>query len=92
MTKWTEERRQKQAEAIKHWKPWEKSTGPKTPKGKAKASLNALKTGIHTEYLKQANELVRLNRAFLKVDRKMLVAELELICKRNGLLNHDFRR
>ena len=37
---WTDERRAKQREAIQRWKPWEKSTGPKTPKGKAQAALN----------------------------------------------------
>ena len=38
---WTYERRAKQHEAIQRWKPWEKSTGPKTPRGKAQAALNA---------------------------------------------------
>lgn len=43
---WTEEHRAKQAEAIRRWKPWAKSTGPKTPAGKAVASKNAIKTGV----------------------------------------------
>lgn len=38
---WTPERRAKQAEAIRRWKPWEKSTGPRTPEGKARSSRNA---------------------------------------------------
>ncbi len=38
---WTDERRAKQREAIQRWKPWEKSTGPKTPWGKAQAAANA---------------------------------------------------
>ena len=38
---WTDERRAKQREAIQRWKPWEKSTGPKTSQGKAQAALNA---------------------------------------------------
>ena len=29
--------------AIRRWKPWERSTGPKTPEGKAKAAQNANK-------------------------------------------------
>lgn len=37
---WTDERRAKQREAIQRWKPWEKSTGPKTPQGKAQATHN----------------------------------------------------
>ena len=42
---WTQERRERQAEAIRRWKPWETSTGPKTPAGKARAAQNAYKGG-----------------------------------------------
>lgn len=42
---WTEERRQQQAQAIQGWKPWEQSTGPQSPEGKAVASRNADKGG-----------------------------------------------
>ena len=59
MAEWTEGRRRKQAEAIRRWKPWEKSTGPKTPEGKERCSLNALKPVIH-----EAEKLLRLNREF----------------------------
>ena len=38
---WDNKRRAKQRKAIRRWKPWEKSTGPKTPQGKAQAALNA---------------------------------------------------
>ena len=38
---WTPERRARQAVLIRHWKPWERSTGPRTPEGKAKVSRNA---------------------------------------------------
>ena len=31
------------------WKPWEKSSGPKTPEGKAKVSQNAYKGGMRPE-------------------------------------------
>lgn len=37
---WTDERRAKQCEAIQRWKPWEKSTGPKTPQGKLVVAAN----------------------------------------------------
>ncbi|MFT7245379.1 MAG: hypothetical protein ACI82A_002747 [Candidatus Azotimanducaceae bacterium] len=40
---WTLERRQRQAELIKQWKPWEQSTGPRTPSGKSKSATNANK-------------------------------------------------
>jgi len=42
---WTTARQTQQAAAIHHWKPWEKSTGPKSPEGKQKASRNAYKGG-----------------------------------------------
>lgn len=38
---WTPERRAKQAEAIRRWQPWDKSTGPRTKEGKARSSRNA---------------------------------------------------
>jgi len=49
---WTSERRAKQSQAIKQWKPWTNSTGAKTPEGKAVVSRNAFKGG-HRPYLRQ---------------------------------------
>ena len=43
MRKWTEEEKAKQAELIKQWKPWQKSTGPKTEYGKQCSSQNSRK-------------------------------------------------
>ena len=37
---WTPERRFIQAVAIQRWRPWDHSTGPKTPEGKAKSAEN----------------------------------------------------
>lgn len=31
---------------IRHWKPWEKSTGPKSPEGKERAAMRGLKGRI----------------------------------------------
>ena len=42
---WTPERRARQAELIKNWRPWEGSTGPKSTEGKAVVSRNAWKGG-----------------------------------------------
>ncbi|MBQ4853742.1 hypothetical protein IMW82_03485 [Rhodanobacter sp. B2A1Ga4] len=43
---WTPERRQRQAAAISQWKPWERSTGPRTVEGKAVAGRNGWKGGM----------------------------------------------
>ena len=45
---WTPERRAKQAEAIKKWKPWTKSTGPRTETGKTICARNAYKHGCRS--------------------------------------------
>ena len=42
---WNSRRRARQAKLIHRWKPWERSTGPKTPAGKARVSRNANKGG-----------------------------------------------
>ena len=42
---WTPERRAQQAKLIQQWRPWEKSTGPRTQAGKEKISQNAYKGG-----------------------------------------------
>ena len=53
---WTPERRQRQSELIKQWKPWAQSTGPQSPEGKVRVSRNAWRGGHRT----QLRELVRL--------------------------------
>ena len=40
---WTLERRERQAELIKDWRPWEHSTGPRSEAGRAITSRNAWK-------------------------------------------------
>ena len=57
--KWTPEQRARQAELIHKWKPWQQSTGAKTPEGKAVASKNALAYSLR-ETLRETN---RTNRA-----------------------------
>ena len=50
---WTPERRKKQSEAIRRWKLWKQSTGPKSLEGKAVVSGNAW-AGGHWLELRQA--------------------------------------
>ena len=42
---WTPERRARQAELIRTWRPWEQSTGPLTVDGKARTARNGDKGG-----------------------------------------------
>jgi len=59
---WTPERRVRQAELIRSWRPWERSTGPHTSEGKARASLNAYKGATRDEtraVMRVLNELLR---------------------------------
>ncbi len=63
---WTEERRKKQAEAIRRWKPWEKSTGPRTEAGKNNCKMNALKLDRQSLSLKEAEKALKANRDFIK--------------------------
>lgn len=43
---WPPERRERASELIRARQPWLKSTGPRTPEGKARSSRNAWKGGV----------------------------------------------
>lgn len=55
---WTDERRQAQAEAIRAWRPWERSTGPRSAEGKRKVSRNAWRGGARA-LLRRLAKLLR---------------------------------
>lgn len=57
---WTPERREKQRVAIHQWRPWERSTGPKTAAGKAIVSHNAYRGGQWREVREMTKALNRL--------------------------------
>jgi len=66
---WSPERRQRQSQAIKVWKPWSQSTGPKSAAGKAQVSQNAFKGGHRVklqEFKHAINEELKLARSRLK--------------------------
>ena len=73
---WTLERRRKQAEAIRRWKPWEQSTGPVTPEGRERVSRNAWKGG-HRQKLR---ELITLVNAEVRASRDLVAG-----CQSAGL-------
>jgi hypothetical protein len=41
MNGWTPERRTRQSKLVRNWRPWERSTGPKSTEGKAIVARNA---------------------------------------------------
>jgi hypothetical protein len=53
----TPEHRRLRAELIHKWRPWEKSTGPKTAAGKLKVARNACK-GATREMLRKLARLL----------------------------------
>jgi hypothetical protein len=58
----TAKRRRQQAVAIRLWRPWEHSTGPRTAAGKARSARNADRGGewcLQRELLKALNGAMR---------------------------------
>lgn len=60
---WTPERRIRQRQAIQRTRPWDKSTGPRTPEGKAIASQNAKRSSAQIFH-----ELERLEQELAEMD------------------------
>ena len=54
----TTEQRQRQRKAIQRWKPWNQSTGPASPEGKAVAARNAYRGG-HRDAMRSVIEELR---------------------------------
>lgn len=65
---WTPERKARQAELIRNWRPWEQSTGPRTVAGKARTARNRYRGAQRARLRNLAKEL----RAFLKAQREWL--------------------
>ena len=62
----TPEHRARQAEAIRRWKPWEHSTGPKSESGKAIVARNADK-GSTRATLRELRKALREQAEALKM-------------------------
>ncbi len=67
---WTPERRKKQSELIKSWKPWEKSTGAKTVGGTEKSKMNALKHGCRSEVFRNLDTYMAAQNRMAREIRK----------------------
>lgn len=63
---WTPEARAAQRALMQRIKPWTKSTGPRTIEGKARASRNSLKTGLHAKPMQKLRRVIRESRHYLK--------------------------
>ena len=57
---WTPERRARQATLIRTWRPWERSTGPKTGAGIARSSRNADRPESFARRLREIRQEVGL--------------------------------
>jgi hypothetical protein len=65
MNGWTAERRRRQSELIRSWRPWERSTGPRTPAGKAAVARDAYSGGVRP-LLRELAQALRQQRHFLQ--------------------------
>ena len=65
MRHWTVEERSKQSQLIQNWQPWNKSTGARTPEGKAISSRNAHKGGVRS-ICREMNTLFRDYKDMMK--------------------------
>lgn len=68
-TGWSPARRAQQSARMRAARIWLKSTGPRTPEGKRRASANSLKIGVFT---REGREVMGLVRIALRAQRVFL--------------------
>lgn|SRR3989338_4575972 len=84
---WTIEERQKQAERIRSQKPWLKSTGPRTTRGKIASSRNAMRHGCYGTEFKMLSLYLKMQKYYIDTLRFMLKHDLfidETPCEISG--------
>jgi hypothetical protein len=74
----TPEHRARQAERIKQWKPWEKSTGPRTEEGKARAAMRGYKGALRPKMRQECKRLTAEAMAQLAMRKAREQARWEL--------------
>lgn len=87
--KWTDEEKQKQRDAIRRWKPWEKSTGPKTDAGKKQSRENALKHGSRAAHMAALRLGLKANRDFLAYIHEWALADNAMARKLDLKANYN---
>ena len=53
---------------MQRWKPWQKSSGPKTAEGKAVSKLNGLKHGAYSAEVQELRKVLREQAELLEFD------------------------
>lgn len=66
MRHWTPEERLKQAGLIRNWQPWKRSSGAKTPEGKARSNQNAYKHGL-CRLQKEMRSILKQQKQFVEI-------------------------
>lgn len=72
---WTLERRERQSALIRQWRPWEKSTGPKSEEGKRVSAMRGYKGG-------QRQAMINLAKAMQEA--KDTVSRLQIDLRRHS--------
>ncbi len=99
MPRWTPEARTKQSQRIREWAPWQKSSGPATPEGKAIASKNRCPSDYFFFYgveirsdTKKGRKLVHELMKTLALQRLNLISgeecwqKIEALLRKNGYM------
>lgn len=79
----------RQSEAIRNWRPWEKSTGPRTPEAKPRSSQNRFAGAMHPLLRKLARVLTDLDRVRDRPGKRS--AERSRLRPLSGNLNYGNR-